>query len=61
LSDRYEAVLSRLSELSHEITLLQLGLEEVNNRLESVVSLQRMADNEDLVRRKEAGEEDLVG
>ena len=60
MADRYEAVLSRLGELSHEIALLQLGLEELNVRFEGLGVLAALVKREDELKRKEGAGEDLV-
>jgi hypothetical protein len=69
-----EALMNRVNSLAHEVALLQLGLEELSLRLESVLELSKidLARFEDIIRsedsrrqayksRQEAGEEDLVG
>ncbi|MFL6306031.1 MAG: hypothetical protein ACJ72H_21070, partial [Candidatus Sulfotelmatobacter sp.] len=53
-----EALLARMDALKHEITLLQLGLEELNLRFESVCRLDALARLEDVARGGQ--EEDLV-
>jgi hypothetical protein len=58
LSD--DVLLARVNSLAHEITLLQLGLAELHDRLESVLKLASidLARFEDLIRREDQAREE---
>jgi hypothetical protein len=51
-----DALLNRMDDLAHEITLLKLGLAELHARLESTLALSRVSlcQFEDVIRRREA-------
>lgn len=58
-----DTVLTRLNEAIHAFNLLELRVQELEARFDSALELHGLdlAANEDLIRRQDSGEEDLVG